>query len=148
MRGTAGIVLVGALVFGGCGAEGGGVSQLSPPVSINLTVYINDSRVSLSPDSVGAGPVVLIVTNQASSTQSLKLLPAGAPAVAPLASIGPISPRGTAQAKVFIRTPGDYALTTAVSGALGTPPGTTTVQAATLHIGPRRPSGSSDLLQP
>jgi hypothetical protein len=141
-------LLVGALAAGGCGASGGGVSRPSPPVSINLTVYINDSRVSLSPDSVGAGPVVFIVTNQAGSAESLTLLPAGAPAAQPLASTGPINPRGTALMKVDLDAPGDYSLTTAVNGGIGAPPGTTGVQAAALHIGPTRQSGSNDLLQP
>jgi hypothetical protein len=143
-----GMLLAGALAAGGCGGGGGGVNKASPALSINLTVYINNSRVSLSPGSVGAGQVVFIVTNQASSVESLSLLPAGAPAAQPVASTGPISPQGTAQMKVDLSAPGDYSLTTAANGAGGAPPSTTAVQAATLHIGPSRPSGSNDLLQP
>jgi hypothetical protein len=134
MRRTPGVLLVTALVAGGCGG-GGGVAGASPAPPINLTVYINDSGVSLSPDSVGAGSVVFIVTNQAGSAKSLSLLPAGAPAGQPVASTTPISPQGTAQMKVDLSTPGDYSLTTGV-------------QAAALHIGPSRPGGSDDLLQP
>ncbi len=134
-----------AFAAAACGSSGAGLSQPSPPLPLNLTVYINDSRVSLSPDAVGAGPVVFIVTNQASSAQSLTLLPAGLPAAQPVAGTGPISPQGTAQVKVDLRTPGDYTLS---AGAGGLAPGTTAVQAATLHIGPPRPSGSNDLLQP
>lgn len=126
-----------ALAAAGCGGGGGGVKETSPPLPINLTVYINDARVSLSPDTVGAGQVVFIITNQASSAQTLTLLPAGTPAAQAVASTGSISPQGTAQMKVELSTPGDYSLTS-----------TTAVQPATLHIGPLRPSGSNDLLQP
>jgi hypothetical protein len=142
------MLLAGALAAGGCGGGGGGVTGMSPAPPLNLTVYINDSRVSLSPGSVGAGTVVLIVTNQAGSAKSLSLLPAGSPDAQPVASTAPISPQGTAQMKVGLSAPGDYSLTTAVNGPGGAPPSATAVQAATLHIGPSRPSGSNDLLQP
>jgi hypothetical protein len=131
-----------ALAAAACGSSGAALNQPSPSVPLNLTVYVDDSRVSLSPDSVGAGPLVFIVTNQASSAQTLTLLPAGDSAAQPLAATGPINPQGTAQLKVDLGTPGDYVLTT---GA-GAPPGTTA--AATLHVGQPRPSGSNDLLQP
>lgn len=137
-----------ALAVAACGSSGPALTQASPPVPLNLTVYVNDSRVSLSPDSLGAGQVVFIVTNQASSAQTLTLLPAGAAAAQPLAATGPISPQGTAQLKVDLKNPGDYTLTTGANAADGAPPSTTTVQAATLHIGSPRPSGSNDLLQP
>jgi hypothetical protein len=89
-----------------------------------------------------------MITNQASQAETLTLLPAGAPAGQPVASTGSINPQGTAQLTVDLGSPGDYALTTAVNGAGGAPPGTTAVQPATLHIGPARPSGSNDLLLP
>ncbi len=137
-----------ALAVAACGSSGPAPTQASPPVPLNLTVYVNDSRVSLSPDSVGAGQVVFIVTNQASSARTLTLLPAGAAAAQPLAATGPISPQGTAQLKVDLKNPGDYTLGAGANAAAGAPPSTTTVQAAKLHIGPPRPSGSNDLLQP
>jgi hypothetical protein len=124
-----------ALALAGCGGGSGGVKEASPALPINLTVYINDSRVSLSPDAVGAGQIVFFITNQASRAQTLTLLPAGT-AGQPVASTGPIEPQGTAQVKVDLGA-GDYSLRA-----------TTPVQPATLHIGPQRPSGSSDLLQP
>jgi hypothetical protein len=149
MRTTSGMWVAVALAAAGCGGGGGGVKETSPPLPINLTVYINDARVSLSPDTVGAGQVVFIITNQASTAQSLTLLPAGA-AGQPIASTGSIGPQGTAKMTVGAEDlqPGDYSLTTAVNGGTAAPPSTTGVQAATLHIGPPRPNGSSDLLQP
>lgn len=137
-----------ALAAAACGSSGAALTRPSPPVPLNLTVYVNDTRVSLSPDSVGAGPVVFIVTNQARSAQSLTLLTAGSAAAQPVAATGPISPEGTAQLKVDLGSPGDYTLTTGANGADGAPPSPAAVQAATLHIGPSRQSGSNDPLQP
>ncbi len=139
------MLVVGALATGACGGGGGTIKQASPALPVNLTVYVNDSRVSLSPDSVGAGPVVFIITNQASTTQSLSLLPVGTPAAQPVASTRTISPQGTAQVTVDLSA-GDYSLTAAVND--GASPSATGVQAATLHIGPARPSGANALLQP
>jgi hypothetical protein len=113
-----------------------------------MTVYINDQRISVSPTSVGAGPVQLIVTNQASNSESLTVLPAGSAAGQPLADTGPISPQGTAQVTVHLNT-GDYTVATAphasTEAANATPGG---IQAALVHVGKPRPSASSQLLQP
>jgi len=55
-----------ALVVSACGSAGGQSPSASRPANpVNLTVYVNDSRVSVSPTRVGAGPITFIVTNQA-----------------------------------------------------------------------------------
>ena len=105
--------------------------------------------VSLSPSSVGAGPVVLIVTNQATTAQSLTVLPAGASAAQPIADTGPINPQATTQVTVNLNTPGAYTVATAPNGsteaAAAVPTG---VHPALLRVGRPRPSGSNELLQP
>ena len=141
------IVLAGAVAA--CGSGGGHfANQPRPPSPVNLTVYINNQRVSLSPANVGAGPVVFIVTNQSRRAESLTVLPAGDPAGQPLAATGPISPQATAQVKVNLPA-GAYTVATTSSG------GTEAAQAAApqirpslLHIGPSRPSSSGQLLIP
>src|SRR5436305_11502648 len=92
-----GIIILTTGAVAGCGSSGHFANVPSPPTPINLTVYINDQRVSVSPSFVGAGPVVLIVTNQASTAQSLTVLPAGASAAQPVADTGPINPSATTQ---------------------------------------------------
>ena len=69
------IGIVGACaVVAGCRAAGGSApTQPRPPSPINLTVYVNDARISVSPSRVGAGPVVFIVTNQASKAEQLAI---------------------------------------------------------------------------
>ena len=103
-----GIIVVATSVIAGCGSSGHFANHPSPPTPVNLTVYINNQRVSVSPSSVGAGPVVLIVTNQANTAQSLTVLPAGASAAQPIADTGPINPQATAQLTVNLNTPGAY----------------------------------------
>jgi hypothetical protein len=144
---TAGVLVIAAVGVAACGGGQHYANLPRPPSPINLTVYIDDQRVSVSPASVGAGPVELIVTNQASNAESLTVLPAGVAASQPLADTGPISPQGTAQVTVNLKTPGDYKVGTSPSSdaAAATKTG---IEAATLHVGRPRPSASDQLLQP
>jgi hypothetical protein len=117
-----------------------------PPAPVNLTVYIDNSRVSVSPTRVGAGPVEFIVTNQASQAESLAILPSGAGVSAgePLANTGPINPQATAQVSVNFSSPGRYSLATGGGG----PASGSAIRAASIHIGAKRPSSDDQLLQP
>src|SRR5579884_997661 len=109
---TTGTLMLMAAVTGGCGGGGGHyANRPRPPSPVNMTVYIDDQRVSVSPTSVGAGPVVFIVTNQASKSESLTVVPAGQPGAQPLADTGPISPQATAEVTVDF-TPGDFVVET------------------------------------
>lgn len=135
-----------ALVATACGSAGGKApTALRPATPVNLTVYVNDSRVSVSPTSVGAGPVVFVVTNQARRAEALAITGSGG---SQLASTAPISPQGTTQVTVDFK-PGEYTITTARTGAtdaqLSTP---STIRAASIHIGRARASSSNQLMQP
>ena len=138
------------LALAGCGSTGGSNPvKPRPPTPVNLTVYINNSRVSVSPNTVGAGPVVFIVTNQAKSTLSLSISQAGFGSGSALANTGPINPQATATVTVDFKDPGDYTVDTSSGGSSqatqALPSG---IQAATVHVGPPRPNGSNQLLQP
>ena len=148
-RTTIATIAVGAIAVGGCGSGAKFANHPKPATPVNLTVYINTDRVSLSPASVGAGPVIFIITNQSRNAQAVTILPAGASPAQPLANAGPINPQATTEVTVNFSNPGDYTVTTGHSGsnqaAVGNPP---TTQPAALHIGPPRPSASNVLLQP
>jgi hypothetical protein len=134
---TIGILAAGALLVTACGSGTHFANRPRPPVPVNLTVYINNARISVSPSSVGAGPVNFIITNQAQQAESLTIAPHSGSSVA---TTGPINPQGTAQVTVNLDSPGEYELTTgAASGS---------IQPAPLHIGPARPSAANQLLQP
>jgi hypothetical protein len=146
-RTTIGFLAVTALALAGCGSGGTFKNLPRPPTPVDLTVYINNSRVSVSPNSVGAGPVNFIVTNQSTKTQTLSIndSASGKPIGA---GTGPINPQGTTEVTVDF-TPGDYLVTTGSAGktdaALATP---TTIHPAALHIGAPRPNANNVLLQP
>lgn len=144
------IVTVGAtaLAVSACGSAGGkAASKPGPPTPVNLTVYVNDSRISVSPEVVGAGPVVFIVTNQARHAEALTITRRSATSH-PLASTAPINPQGTTQVSVDF-TPGDYTISTAGAGKtdaqLAQGP---TIASASLHIGHPRHGSSNSLLAP
>jgi hypothetical protein len=132
-----------ALAVSACGATSQGATTPRPPAPVNLTVYIDNSRVSASPTSVGAGPVAFIITNQASQAESLAILPKGSAAGQPLANTGPINPQATAQVTVNFSSPGTYAVSTGGDRSSGS-----TIRAATLIVGKTRPNSNNQLLQP
>jgi hypothetical protein len=135
------------LAVAACGGGSNFANQPRPPVPVNLTVYIDNARVSLSPRSVGAGPIVFIVTNQSDRSESLAVVPRGKTDHA-LADTGPINPQATAQVTVDFK-PGDYTVSTSTNGGTEAARATARpVRGAHLHIGPPRPSASDQLLQP
>ena len=143
-RTTLAILLASALAISACGGGTTFANRPRPPTPVNLTVYINDSRVSVSPSAVGAGPVVSGAASVAGTVH--------APGGGSLANTGPINPQATAQVIVDFRDPGDYTVSTgrprtteAAQAAQAAP---SSIQSATIHIGKSRPSASNALLQP
>jgi hypothetical protein len=149
MRRTTFAMLAVALLFGsGCGGSSPFANKPRPAIPVNLTVYINDARISVSPGSVGAGEVVFIITNQASKAVTFTVHAGGANSQS-LANSGPINPQSTDQVAVDFGQPGDYTLAT-TSGAQ-TDAGLASAhqtQSALLHVGQARASASNQLLQP
>ena len=144
---TIGMLVAATVAISGCGG-GSGVSPTAsrPPAPVNLTVYVNNSRVSVSPTSVGAGPVVFIVTNQANRSEALAISSANGSST--LASTAPINPQATTQVSVDFK-PGNYTIATAPHGSTDASlAGPTSVAAASIHIGPERPSANGSLLGP
>jgi hypothetical protein len=145
-RGTFGILAVISLTAAACGGGTTFANKPRPPTPVNLTVYVNNARVSVSPSSVGAGPVVFIVSNAADQTVSLNI---GTRDGSSIGTTGPINPQSTAQVTVDFRHPGAY---TVSAGRTGTTQAQrhapTSISSATLRIGRQRPSASSQLLQP
>jgi hypothetical protein len=143
-----GILGIATVALSACGSTGGKSPHLDrPPSPINLTVSVNDAKVSVSPRAVGAGPVNFIVTNQASQSESLSISRSGQSHPI-IASTAPINPQGTTQVSVNFR-PGDYTIATASRGStdasLSAP---SSIRAASVHIGRERPSANNDVLQP
>jgi hypothetical protein len=142
---TIGQLALGALVLSACGSAGGQSASLPrPPNPVNLTVFVNDSRVSVSPQTVGAGPITFIVTNQASRAESLAISRGGST----LASTAPINPQGTTQVSVDFK-PGRYTISTGPRGRNDAQLSKqSSIRPASIHIGRERESSGNDLLQP
>jgi hypothetical protein len=134
-----------AVTVAACGSTGGkSAALLRPPSPVNLSVYINDARISVSPASVGAGPIVFVVTNQASRSEALAISN-GARTVATTA---PINPQGTTQVTVSTR-PGRYTIAAAPHGATEAQlTQSSPIAPATFRVGRPRPSSSHQVLQP
>jgi hypothetical protein len=117
----------------GCGNTDERTSNLRPPTPINVSVAVGDEEISASPSKFGAGPIVLVVSNQSSSSHTLTI---DGPEVKQ--SVGPISPQDTATLKVTVK-PGDHTL------SIDDAPGVTPER---LTVGPKRPSAQNKLQQP
>jgi hypothetical protein len=142
---TIGQLVIIALIVSACGSAGGqSPSAARPPNPVNLTVYVNDSHVSVSPARVGAGPITFIVTNQASRAESLAISRGGST----LASTAPINPQGTTQVSVNF-APGKYTIATGDQGASAAQRSKqSSIRPASIHIGRERESSSNSVLQP
>jgi hypothetical protein len=130
---------VGATVGAGCGDSESHKNKLKPPGPINVTASVSDKRVSVSPHAFGAGPIVLIITNQTARKQDVTLASDTTSGKAGVQqSTGPIiSEGGTAQLQVNV-SKGTYRLSTADDG----------VEAATIAVGGSRGTSQNELLQP
>jgi len=136
----AAVVLFGtaALVAAGCGNDDDYANEPRPPAPIVVTAAITKSGVSVSPDTFGAGPINLIVTNQTETSQQVTLETqdtSGGPGITQ--STGPINPRDTATLKADVPE-GSYRVS--VEGD--------TIEPAELEVGAERPSAQNELLQP
>ena len=123
----------------GCGGGDDYANEPRPPAPINVTAAITNSRVSVSPQHFGAGPIVLVVSNQSSSAQEVTFQTEelGGSEPGRRFSTTPINPRGTATLKVDVRQ-GDWMLGTKDGG----------VRAAAVSVGKLRKSAQNELLQP
>jgi hypothetical protein len=127
------------IAVAGCGGVDDYTNKPRPPAPINITAAITDARVSVSPQRFGAGPIVLIVSNQSSSAQKVifETDELGGSQPGNKFNTTPINPRGTATLKVDVRE-GDWKLSTSDGE----------IRAAAVSVGQQRESAQNDLLQP
>jgi hypothetical protein len=140
-------VAVTALAAGACGGTAKYANEQKPPLPINVTVYISDGRVSVSPSAVGAGPVVFEVSNHASQAESLAIMPAGGGSQ-PLASTAPINPQGTTQVAVNLGRKGSYSVRASGGSTDASLNGPGGITPATILVGTSRPGSRDVLLTP
>jgi hypothetical protein len=136
---AAGVAVALALGTAGCGNDDDFANDERAPAAVTLSASITASNVTVSPSRLGAGTIELIASNLTATSQQLTLrsqtLKGGAD---PLEQrTGPINPGDTASLTANL-VQGTYRVT-ARSG---------TITAATIRVGPSRPSAKDTLLQP
>lgn len=125
-----------ALVVG-CGGEDDFENKPRPPVPVQLTGVITDDEVTVSPRRLGAGPVVLIVSNQTEQSHTITLEGEDI-----RETVGPVNPLDTAQIQRTLK-PGSYEVKAGSEAAAPKE-----IAGATIDVGPPRPSSSNDVLLP
>lgn len=129
---------VGAVALAGCGGGEDFANEPRPAVTIQLSGVITDKRMEVQPSRIGAGPIVLLISNQTDASHSVTLEGEG---VTP-EEVGPINPLDTATIQKDLPE-GEFEI--AVVDDEGE---TTAIDAATLEVDGERPSGSNTLLLP
>src|SRR3954452_8821922 len=111
-------------VIAGCGGGSDYANKDRPPSPINVTAAISTKKISISPKTFGAGPVVLIISNQTGAKQKLTLqtqeLGGSKPGIKTTSNA--IDPNDTGTMQVDLRE-GDYE----ISGSGGVKPAKLTV---------------------
>lgn len=134
-------VLGAAALVAGCGSSSSYKNDPRPPSLQTVAVSVTNARVSISPARIGAGPVVLVISNTSPGARDLTLsASAGASraCISADASSGPINSQGTARLPLDL-IEGDCVV--AVRGDRRTRP-------ARLVVSHERTSAQADLLQP
>jgi hypothetical protein len=134
-----------AFALTSCGNDTSYKNKLRPPSPINITAAISESGISLSPSKLGAGPILIVVSNQSAASQVATLevnqlqSSAKSEKTAGLRqSTGPINPQDTAQIQVVVKPDTTYTLKTDDNG----------IEPAQLRVGGERPSSQNDVLTP
>jgi hypothetical protein len=126
-----------ALSASGCGSDNTSYKNTPrPPAPINVTAAITDSQIKVSPQRFGAGPIILIISNQSSDAQSVTFQ-TGSRDRGLRQTTSAINPAGTAQLQITVGQ-GTYEVSVEDHR----------IRPASLRVGKRRPSAQNDLLQP
>lgn len=127
-------VLGPAALVAGCGESHQTVGT-RPPDPVTITALIDGSRVKVSPASIGAGPIVVLASNQSGRAQRMTFESAGSgPGIRSSTAI-PLD--GTGQIQVDPKT-GSYQLSV----------GDRRVRPASLKVGDERKSAQNVLMRP
>lgn len=125
------------LALAGCGDDDDFENEPRPPAPIQLSGVITNSSVSVQPAKVGAGPVILIVSNQTDEAHTITLDgPSGTD------EIGPINPLDTGRIQHDLQQ-GSYEIRAGSEKAAPKE-----IEPAKLTVGPKRPSSSNSVLLP
>jgi hypothetical protein len=134
-RGIAGLAAA-ALIGAGCG-EDDFKNEPRPPVPIELTGVIQDDSVTVSPSRIGAGPILITISNQTDDPHTVTL-----EGESVTRREGPVDPGDTATIQKTL-APGSYEVRAGSERAVAKE-----IAPARLAIGRERQNSNSDLMLP
>jgi hypothetical protein len=129
-------VLAAGAAAAGCGQEDF-ANEPRPPVPVELTGVIQADAVTVSPSRIGAGPILITISNQTNHDTTVTL-EGGSIST----RLGPVAPLETATIQKTL-DPGRYEVKAGSKVALPRE-----IQPAVLEIGKKRASSSNVLLLP
>jgi hypothetical protein len=129
-------VAISAALVAGCGDEDF-KNDPRPPVPVGLSGVIQSDRVAVPPARVGAGPIVITISNQTQRVRTVTL--EGETLVT---REGPIKPGDTATIQRTL-APGSYEVRAGSPTAVRRE-----IEPAMLDIGAERPASNNDLMLP
>lgn len=130
------MLLLGGVLLAACGDEDF-KNEPRPPVPVELSGVISAEKVTVAPTKLGAGPVVITVSNQTDARHTITL-----EGESLRAQVGPIGPLDTATIKRTLE-PGDYEVRAGSTKAVPRE-----IAPALLTIGAERPDSNDHLLLP
>ena len=133
----AGLALV--ITLAGCGQPDYNRRPPRPPTPIQITGVITERQVEVSPSHIGAGPIVLIVSNQDGASHTVIL-----EGEQKREQVGPINPQDTATIQANVQQ-GRYTVRAGSERAVAR---SRMISPAELVVGRERPSGEDELLRP
>ena len=126
-----------AVVAAGCGGDEEFKNDPRPPAPVQLTGVIRDDKLTVSPNRVGGGPVILLISNQTEDPHTITLDGSGIKE-----TVGPINPLDTAKIQQTLEQ-GNYEVKAGSEQAVAKE-----IAPAILQIGPPRKSSKNQVLLP
>jgi hypothetical protein len=133
----AALLALAAMTAAGCGGGGKFENKPRPPVPVQLTGVITDKGVTISPNQVGSGPIILLISNQTQQAHTITLDGQNT-----TDTVGPINPLDTAKLQQTLEQ-GDYQVKAGSSKAAPK-----ALKAGTIVVGPPRKSSSDQVNLP
>jgi hypothetical protein len=136
--GAIALLAAGMLIALGSGCGGGDFkNKPRPPVPFELTGVIQQDKVTVSPDSFGAGPILITISNQTKDAHTVTL-----EGETVKERVGPVNPQDTATIQKTL-SPGTYEVRAGSAVALPKE-----IQPAVLKVGRERSNSNNRLLLP
>ena len=132
------LLATGAVTFGAAGCGGSDFQKRPrPPLPGELTGVIQGGKVTVSPNHVGAGPLLIIVSNQTQDAHTITLEGRSV-----RERVGPVNPLDTATIQKTLN-PGTYQVSAGSAVAVTRP-----IRPAQLVVGRERPNSSNQVELP